>query len=164
YAEAKIELNEIDASVLDAMNQVRARAYKVNPSSTSAYPAIATTNRDALRTALRFERRMEFAWENRRWFDLIRWRLAEVALVRPVYAVATGACVTTNSNDGYLFVPKDALPNVDANALVGFAPVLQTGKIRTVVPRNFTSRQYLFPIPSKEILINQDNMTQNPDY
>jgi len=164
YAEAKIELNEIDASVLDAMNQVRARAYKVNPSSTSAYPAIATTNRDALRTALRFERRMEFAWENRRWFDLIRWRLAEVALVRPVYALPTGAGVTANINSGDFFFPKDALPNVDENALVDFAPVLQTGKIRTVVPRNFTSRQYLFPIPSKEILINQDNMTQNPDY
>lgn len=28
YAEAKIEANDIDQSVLDAINQVRARAYK----------------------------------------------------------------------------------------------------------------------------------------
>ena len=49
YAEAKIELNEIDASVLNAMNQVRARAYGVAVTNTSAYPAITTTDQTALR-------------------------------------------------------------------------------------------------------------------
>src|SRR5699024_1556745 len=33
YAEAKIENNDIDQSVLDALNKVRARAYSVDPSS-----------------------------------------------------------------------------------------------------------------------------------
>src|SRR5690606_19366239 len=55
YAEAKIELNEIDASTLQALNQVRARAYKVNPSQTSLYPAITETNQVQLRKIFRME-------------------------------------------------------------------------------------------------------------
>ncbi|HMR19808.1 MAG TPA: RagB/SusD family nutrient uptake outer membrane protein, partial [Sphingobacterium sp.] len=38
YAEAKIELNEIDASTLGAINRVRARAYTAAPSQTTRYP------------------------------------------------------------------------------------------------------------------------------
>lgn len=53
YAEAKIELNQIDQSVLDAINQVRARAYGVKLSDVSNYPAITTTNQKELRTVLR---------------------------------------------------------------------------------------------------------------
>ena len=34
YAEAKMELNEIDDSVLEAINRVRARAYGVEVSAT----------------------------------------------------------------------------------------------------------------------------------
>src|SRR5699024_2898001 len=49
YAEAKIELNEIDQSVLDAMNQVRARAYKVDFEDYDAYPAITEINQEELR-------------------------------------------------------------------------------------------------------------------
>ena len=78
YAEAKIELGEIDATVLDAMNQVRARAYKVAPTATSSYPAITETSQDKLRSILRVERRMEFAFENLRLYDIWRWRIAEI--------------------------------------------------------------------------------------
>lgn len=63
YAEAKIELGEIDDTVLRAMNQVRARAYEVDFNDTSLYPAIATTNQSELRKILRTERQMEFAKE-----------------------------------------------------------------------------------------------------
>lgn len=41
YAEAKMELNEIDDSVLEAINRVRARAYGVEVSATGQYPAVA---------------------------------------------------------------------------------------------------------------------------
>lgn len=52
YAEAKIELNQIDQSVLDAMNTVRARAYGVDKSATDKYPAFTSTNQAKLRTQL----------------------------------------------------------------------------------------------------------------
>ena len=61
YAEAKIELGEIDQSVLDAINTVRARGYGVAVTATTAYPAVKTMDQTALRSILRVERRMEFA-------------------------------------------------------------------------------------------------------
>ena len=63
YAEAKIELNQIDDEVLACINDVRARAYKVKRSETSAYPAITVTDQAALRRIVRRERRVELAWE-----------------------------------------------------------------------------------------------------
>ena len=50
YAEAKIELNELDKSVTDAINSVRARAYGVNLTDTGLYPACRSAlRRDAAR-------------------------------------------------------------------------------------------------------------------
>jgi hypothetical protein len=163
YAEAKMELNQIDASVLSAINQIRARAYGVNSSETSRYPAVSETNQQKLRTIIRNERRVELAWENRRWFDLIRWRLAEVALTRPVYALPVKDGLSANIASGDYFFPKNVLPEIDENGLVDFSKMYATGKIRLVVPRSFPERQYLLPIPAKERLINE-NMSQNPGY
>ena len=80
YAEAKIELNEIDDATLEAMNRVRARAYGVQHTETDKYPAIVTRSQSELRTILRTERRMEFAFERLRIYDLLRWRIAEKVL------------------------------------------------------------------------------------
>ena len=77
YAESKIEQNEIDQSVLDAMNSVRDRAY-ANSGVTN--PAITATDQAELRLKVRNERRMEFAFEGRRYMDIIRWRLAGKAI------------------------------------------------------------------------------------
>lgn len=73
YAEAKIELGELDASMLNAINDVRARAYKTTRDNTAAYPALALSDQNTMRLAVRKERRVEFAWEGRRFFDLLRW-------------------------------------------------------------------------------------------
>ena len=164
YAEAKIELDEIDGSTLNAINEVRARAYKKVPTQITTYPAVMETDQDRLRTILRTERRVELAWENRRWFDLIRWKLAEVAMVRPVYALPVKAGLQANIASGDYFFPQGPLPEIDENGLVDFSAMHQTGKIRAVVPRSFDKRQYLFPIPSKDILINPENMYPNPGY
>lgn len=83
YAEACIEQNKIDQTVLDAMNKVRARAYGVAYTATASYPAITTTSQTELRKLLRIERRMEFPLEGLRYMDIIRWKLAEKVLNRP---------------------------------------------------------------------------------
>lgn len=163
YAEAKMELNEIDASVLEAINKVRARAYKVAHTQTGDYPAVTETDQARLRTIIRNERRVELAWENRRWFDLLRWRLAEIALVRPVYCLPVKEGLIANIASGDYFFPKGVLPEIDENGLVDLSPLFATGKIRAVVQRKFDPRQYLFPIPSKEVQIN-NNIQQNPGY
>ncbi len=82
YAEAKIEMNQIDQTVLDALNSVRARAYDVDISDSDSYPAITIMDQDQLRTIVRRERHVELGLEynDTRINDLRRWRIAEVVM------------------------------------------------------------------------------------
>lgn len=83
YAEAKIEANQIDASVYDAINQVRQRPGVMMPVLTAAeFPGQA-----ALREAVRRERRVEFPMEDNRLFDIRRWKIAETVMSGPVYGI-----------------------------------------------------------------------------
>lgn len=65
YAEAQNEAVGPDASVYDAVNRVRARV------SLPAVPA--GTNQADMRTIIRRERRLELAFEDKRWYDIRRW-------------------------------------------------------------------------------------------
>jgi hypothetical protein len=72
YAEAKIELNQIDQSVYDAINQVRQRPSVEMP------PVTTGKTQDELRALVRNERAVELAFEGLRLFDLNRWKIGEV--------------------------------------------------------------------------------------
>jgi hypothetical protein len=163
YAESKIELNEIDASAIDAFNQVGARAYGVKVTETSKYPAVAALPQARFRKILRMERRSELAWENRRFFDLIRWRIAEKALTRPIYGMLDVAKLKTQVVDkGLWFFP--GTPSIDEDGIPDYSEMYKANLIKILAERKFDkTRQYLWPIPSKEILINQ-NLVQNPNY
>lgn len=163
YAEAKIEANDIDASVVNAMNQVRARAYKVNVSNTAAYPAFQLGSQAEMRKALRFERRMEMAIEGLRHMDLMRWRLAEKALNVPEYGLLDPPALRQRVvNTGLWFFP--GVPAIDDDGLADFTPIANADLLKTYVIRSFQAdKHYLWPIPSKDILINP-NLTQNPNY
>src|SRR5690606_12271188 len=77
YAESKLELNEIDDSVYDAINLVRLRA---------GIPEIAIgKSQDELRRIIRNERKVEFPFEGIRFFDIRRWKIAEDVLTGPLY-------------------------------------------------------------------------------
>lgn len=161
YAEAKIELNDIDNSVLDAMNMVRARAYGVEKTETTLYPAITSTNQDELRKTLRTERRMEFAWEGTRYMDIIRWRIAENVLNKNIYGLVDDAKARL-VDAGLWFFPST--PSIDEDGAPDFTAMYDAGYIKQLAVRDFDpEKQYLWPIPSKEIQIN-DNLTQNPGY
>ncbi|MDO9154488.1 MAG: RagB/SusD family nutrient uptake outer membrane protein [Paludibacter sp.] len=80
YAEAKIELNQIDNTVIDAIDQVRVRGGI--PKLEISYNK-SSFGQDELRQILRSERRIEFAFEQKRYWDLIRWRTAEIVLNQP---------------------------------------------------------------------------------
>ena len=71
YAEAKIELNQLDQSVYDAINAIRTRSDVnlpvIEPGKTHAQ----------LREIVRHERKLELAFEGLRLFDIKRWRIAE---------------------------------------------------------------------------------------
>jgi hypothetical protein len=162
YAEAKIELNEIDQTVLDAINMVRARAYGVSYTATGSYPAVTTTDQAALRRSLRTERRMEFALEGLRYMDIIRWKLAGKVLNRPNYGLLDPEDLRNKvTKPGLWFFPQT--PQIDEDGVADLEPMYTAGLIKQIALRKFDeSRQYLWPIPSTEVLIS--NLTQNPNY
>jgi hypothetical protein len=156
YAEAKIELNEIDASVLNAINQVRARGYGVKVNETTLYPAITTTSPEPLKSIVKRERRVEFANEGLRYMDLVRWRIAEVALTKPVIGLPDPAVQNRAK------WPFPGVPSIDINGIPDYSAF--SADIKMISQRNFDkNKQYLWPVPSAEIRVNPD-LAQNPNY
>lgn len=162
YAEAKIELNEIDNSVVEAINTVRARAYSVAPSATSSYPAVVLGSQEEMRKAVRIERRMELANEGLRYMDLIRWKLASKALNGYNYINLQPAELLSN------VVKKDLwfwgmTPQIDEDGLADFSALYNAGLVAYGAKRVFPDRQYLWPIPTHDIELCP-NLTNNPGY
>lgn len=163
YAEAMIELNQIDQSVLDAMNKVRARAYKVDYQST-LYPAVTTTNQSELRKTLRIERRMEFAFEGLRYADIIRWKIAEKVLNKPIYGMIDPPEQKVKIvMPGLWFFPE--IPPIDEDGIADFTSMYNHGYCKVLAIRSFDkNKNYLWPIPSSEIIINPNLAPNNPGY
>lgn len=87
YAEAKVELNQIDQSVYDAINALRARAYGAGISETSKYPAVLGGTQSELRDIVRRERMVELCFEGQRRDDIIRWRIADKVMNGKCYGI-----------------------------------------------------------------------------
>lgn len=127
YAEAQNELNGPNTEAYDAINKVRTRA---------GLPNLATgLTKEQFRDAIFFERKLEFVYEQIRWFDLIRTNGSGKALL-----VAT------------LQALKD--PAKGGNATDTW----------TVAKANNVSEKFLLlPIPASEISANP-NLSQNPNW
>lgn len=167
FAEAKCELGEIDDDACEAINRVRARAYGVNYRLTTMYPALTTDlSQDDFRTNVRIERRMEFAWENHRFFDLIRWRVAEKALNKPMVGLSIELLKNyTSSEDDSWFFTEDLIPTVDEDGIVDLENTIvgQNCFVQIAFGVFDASKQYLFPFPADEILVCP-NLVQNEGY
>lgn len=163
YAEAKIELNELDASVLDAINSVRARGYGVTLAETNKYPAVTNTGQAKLRQTVRLERRVELANEALRYMDLIRWRLAEKALSTKNYGILYPASdlISKVTSKGLWFWPST--PQMDEDGIADFSVMENAGQIAVLSQRIWDNRQYLWPIPTSEVEVSP-NLKQNPGY
>ena len=135
YAEAKIESNQIDQSVYDAINTVRNRAGMPNVN------AVVYNSQATLRTLVRRERRVELAMEGLRWYDIQRWKIGDEVMTANVKGCLLG---TVDPNDGALSL----IPN--SNIHVGE---------RTF----YSAKNYLLPIPQKEIDLNK-SLKQNANY
>ena len=162
YAEAKIELGELDATVTDAINQVRARAYGVAVGATTSYPAVELGTQEEMRKAVRIERRMELANEGLRYMDLIRWKLAAKALNGYNYINLPPTELLNN------IVKKDLwfwgmTPQIDEDGLADFSALYNAGLVALGAKRVFPDRQYLWPIPTHDIELCP-NLKNNPGY
>jgi hypothetical protein len=72
YAEARNEASGPDASVYDALNQVRSREGVSMPDVQQGL------TKEQLREAIRLERRIELALEGLYYSDILRWKTAEI--------------------------------------------------------------------------------------
>lgn len=129
YAEAQNEATGPDASVYDAINQVRARA--------GLPPLTGGMSQAEMRTAIHRERRVELAFEEKRWYDLLRLKLAEEKLNGNLHAM-----LVEKKNDKWVY---KVIP----------AP----GGERRFYP----AKNYFLPIPQAAIDRNS-LLEQNPGY
>ena len=145
YAEAKNELNQLDQSAYDAINQVRQRASVAMP---AILPGKTT---EEFRSLVRKERLYELSMEGFRQSDLRRWKLSEKAMVGNFYGRVQRGLVA-------------AAPQIDENGLADYSAVPNRADLRVIEVRVFNkNRDYLWPIPNLEIITNKV-LKQNPNY
>lgn len=144
YAEAKIELNQIDGIVTGALNLVRAR---------SGQPNTLVINQAGLRQLVRRERVVEFAGEGLRLFDLRRWDIYAKANSGPVVGAAIDPLVAP------------ANPVFDGNDIPDYTTSInQRIRFRNQIRVNNDPKYKLWPIPQFEIDANPNGIKQNPGW
>ncbi|WP_031425544.1 RagB/SusD family nutrient uptake outer membrane protein [Flavimarina sp. Hel_I_48] len=132
YAEAQNEVSGPDASVYSAINALRNR---------SELPDLeAGLDKNAMREAIHRERRVELGYENNRFFDIIRWKIAEDVMSVDKHGMKiTNTSPSNNSGDWqYEVIPLNH-------------------------PHVFTSKMYMNPIP-QSIIDQNPEILQNPGY
>lgn len=104
---------------------------------------------------------MELAYENLRYADLIRWKLAPIAFSRKIYMLLDPESEKKLYLAGNWF--WGITPKIDENGLPDFSALEAAGLCAPAAGRHWNDRQYLWPIPAEELEINP-NMEQNPGY
>jgi starch-binding outer membrane protein, SusD/RagB family len=131
YAEAKNEAAGPDQSVYSAVEQVRQRA------GLSPYQLPAGLSKEQMRERIRHERYIELSFENKRYWDIRRWKVATELLNGKKYH----GMFITQADDDTPPTKYDVRP-VDSQPLV------------------FQDKMYLMPLPQREIEKNP-NLKQN---
>ena len=134
YAEARNEVEATpQADVYDQLYALRARA-GIEPGAGGTYGLTPGMTQAEMRAVIQNEWRIEFAFEEHRYFDIRRWKIAETVMDQP----RTGVSIVKNGNF-YTYNPITILTTV------------------------FDEKQYLYPIPYNEVAKNP-NMKQNPGW
>jgi len=141
YAESRFELDEAitDADLNLTVNRLRKRG-----GVAALTNDFAKTNSLMMRDEIRRERRVELAQEGFRYWDLIRWKTAEIELPKPVL--------------GNFFF-KEFGTTVKVNVTKDNFIITQDASFRKFDP----NRDYLWPLPINEIALNP-SMKQNPGW
>lgn len=168
YAEASVELGQIDQSVIDALNMVRARAYGNTDANGNTniqaanYPMISTMDAAQLRKVIRRERKVELCFEGFRLDDLKRWGLLSKALNNRI---------NNGRPENYTKLSATDIPVIDDDGLVSFPYAAEKYGINNEIRKlRFWSQlgqipetYNLLPIPLDQIQLNA-NLSQNAGY
>jgi len=115
-------------SAAEALQQVRNRA-------SVSLPAVPAGTVDSFRKAVKHERQVELAFEDHRYWDLLRWKDAMTVLNQPVQGVKV-----TRTGNTYSY------------------------KVVYVADRTFAARNYYLPLMRSEIENAAGTLEQNPGY
>lgn len=162
YAEAQYELNGSisDADLDKTVNALRGRLPQVNIGTTGvpnyvSLPkltnAFATANGLTMQEEIRRERLVELAYEGQAYWDLIRWKKAEVEMKESL--------IGSYFFSEYLTDPGEKWSATTPKNAKGYV-VLQDASLRKFDPK----KDYLWPIPLDEIAKNRENIKQNPGW
>lgn len=113
-----------------AINAVRARP-------DVGMPVVVAADKNAFRLALKREKQVELAFENHRFWDLLRWKDAENLLNQPM----RGLQITKNTAGRFVY----AVANIENRVFNA-------------------SRMYFYPIPQSEINKSNSILKQNPGW
>ncbi|GGH02528.1 RagB/SusD family nutrient uptake outer membrane protein [Pedobacter zeae] len=138
YAEAQNEANGPDASVYKQLTDIRARA-GIAAGANNLYGLKANMTQDEMRLAIRHERAIELAFEDHRWYDIMRWKIGPQVIATPMY----GMNVVKNSNGSFTYTPVVLGPNFQ---------------------KTYTAKQDRYPIPRSEIYKSNGVLIQNPGW
>jgi hypothetical protein len=130
YAEAQNEAVGPDASVYSAINSIRARASVNMPALPSGL------SQEEMRQAIMDERRVELAFEEHRYYDVRRWKIANVTENTPAYGISAGV-----SGNKYTY-----------------------SRIIALDGKSFADKNYWLPIPRTEIQASNNQLQQNTGY
>lgn len=115
-------------SAADALKMVRDRA-------STSLPAVNASSVDSFRAAVKHERQIELAFEDHRYWDLLRWKDAKTVLNTPVYGVKIAK----------------------TGELYSYTTV-------KVADRVFQDRNYYLPFLRSEVENSNGTLEQNPNY
>lgn len=142
YVEATNEYSGPSPDLYAKLGLLRARAGIPAGSGSAPYGLTNTSNKDEFRTIVQNERRIEMAFEEQRFFDIRRWKIA-----------GDGAAVMNQ--------PKGSVTITNSFGTLTYS----YGNVNErIFPTNtFKTKDYLYPIPYDEVVKNP-NMKQNPGW
>lgn len=130
YAEAMNEFAGPSTEVYDAVEAVRQRA------GLSPYTLDAGLTKEQMREIIRNERRKEFAFEEYRYWDIRRWKIAGEVYNKPLH----GAVIVRDPSGNFTYSEAEVFTTAFDE-----------------------SKMYFYPIPFAEMVSN-DKMVQNPGW
>jgi starch-binding outer membrane protein, SusD/RagB family len=125
YAEALNELNQVENAVTQ-IKLLRARA-GITPGANTRYGIKTGITQDEMRDLIRNERRIELAFEEHRFWDVRRWKIASQVLTTPL----TGMRITNGTPLTYdiINVANPVFPNRLYHMPIPYDEILKNAKL-----------------------------------